>query len=481
MLHSEPPQHDLLPTVVALRGQYRRLAAALPWLDACRCEEDPPAFGAYADDLHLPAAPRVRAALDPLPAPGRLAVYEPLLSPPLAELAPVCAARGVPLVVRHTDVPPEAAGALAAAHTGLDLVVESGSVKLLYYLDALEQQLLAHERLYLCTYNLCNWQGLERLCGAGLGRRLLFGTHAPRYSAAVARGPIVMSSLPWEQRCDLAGNNLRRLLGLPPASVPAPPAWQPPEPFIIDSHGHNGPVGRFHTPDEQFAPSDWLQALDDCGLQRLYLTPTAAIADPEANARAAAAGLLAAAPDRFRYYTVFHPAAPRDLAPELGDPLCAGIKIHPVEHRAAADDPAYAAAFAQAQAAGCPLLTHSWEASPTNPVQHLSLPQRFESHLRQYPETRLILGHAGGRPSTAETVVELCGRYRAVYVDLAGDYFDSGLVAMLCARLGAERVLFASDVNWFDPRCMLAAVLEAGISDAEALQSLRATALELFG
>ena len=91
-----------------------------------------------------------------------------------------------------------------------------------------------------------------------------------------------------------------------------------------------------------------------------------------------------------------------------------------------------------------------------------------------------MLGHAGGRPSTIDSVADLCARYPGVCVDIAGDYFDSGLVEMLCARIGPDRVLFASDVNWIDPRANLAAVLASRLPDEDALRVLRTNALRVF-
>ena len=476
---------EALQRVRTLREAYGTLLAALPWLDVCRAEDDPPAFPAYATDLRLPAVERVLAGTAALRSPEPvLAVYEPAQSGSLETVAAECARARVPLVVRHTDVDLPSLGELAAAYPDLPLVIESGPLKLLYHLAILESLLQAHPNLWLCTYNLCNWLGLERLCAAGVGDRLLFGTHAPHYDAHVSAAPVALAHLPWEQRGDLAGNNARRLLGLPEVPAPQPSAatCALPGAFIIDSHGHNGPTGRFPTPDEHFAPADWLRFMDSCAIERLYLTPAAAMDDPGCSSLQVAGDFLEAAPDRFRCYAVFHPGGDVErLRVQLDHPLCLGLKLHPSMHGVPADDSAYRPAFELAVRAGKPLLTHSWENSATNPVQHLSHPARFEAHLRACPGARLVLGHAGGRPTTAPTVIDLCTRYLGVCVDLSGDYFDSGLVEMLCARIGPDRVLFGSDMNWIDPRCLLGAVLGSRLSDAEVLGCLRGNASALHG
>jgi predicted TIM-barrel fold metal-dependent hydrolase len=480
---------EALRRVRALREAYRRLSSALPWLDAARWDGDPPAFAGYARDVGLPSVRRTRAneALPSEAHPGPvLAVYDPAASPPLSPGEPLWAALAdhrTPLVVLHTDADLADIADFAAAHPALPAIIESGPLKLLYHFAQLQDLLTAHRNLYLCTYNLCNWLALERLYVAGLGDRLLFGTHAPRYNAHCAMGPIALADLPWETKCDLAGNNLRRLLGVPLVTA-SEPSVEPVAPFIIDAHTHSGPNGRFPVPDEDFEPADWLRFMDRRAVERLCLVPMESLHDPEAGPGSLTAGLRAGAGGRISYLEVFHPqAGPEHLLrieASLRDPDCVGVKLHPSFHEVSADDERYEPVYELAERLGVPLLTHSWDVSATNPRQELSHPDRFRPHLRLHPRTRLVLGHAGGRPGALEAVVGLCRDFAGVSVDLAGDYFDSGLVECLVTRLGADRVLYGSDMNWLDPRANLAAVLAADISDEDALAILRVNAARMY-
>ncbi len=79
-----------------------------------------------------------------------------------------------------------------------------------------------------------------------------------------------------------------------------------------------------------------------------------------------------------------------------------------------------------------------------------------------------------------EAVVALCREFSGVCVDLAGDYYDNGLIECLVARLGAERVLLGSDVNWIDVRANLAPVLAAAISDCDVAAIIRHNALRVY-
>jgi uncharacterized protein len=485
---------DYLGAVRQLRQDYRRVVAGLPWLDMSVWAHEPPVFPHHADGQEL-ATVAARVATRALSGElgglrascnGLVLWFSPDESGSLDEISclfPEMSREHVPLVVLHTDVDFEQVAEVASAWPELSIVIESGPLKILYYLEQVETLLAAHNNTFLCTYNFCNWLGLERLCTKGFGKRLLFGTHSPRYNPHAAMGPIAMARLTWSQKRDIAGNNLRRLLGMA-ETVDAEYNFAPPKSFMVDAHTHHGPPGRFPVPDEHFSPADWLDFMDFCGLEQIYLCPIEALYEPATSARELVADFRSAAPQRFFFFEAFDPRRGAQdmerLRISLDDPGCIGIKIHPSIHEVAADDASYAAVYELAAVRGVPILTHSWDISPTNPVQHLSHPDRFRPHLQRYPGVRLVLGHAGGRPGAMEAVVGLCREFPRVVVDLAGDYYDSGLIEFLVEQIGAERILFGSDMNWIDPRANLAPVLAADISDQVVLQILRTNAMRVY-
>jgi len=296
-------------------------------------------------------------------------------------------------------------------------------------------------------------------------------------------GPIALAQLSWAEKCNMAGNNLRRLLGLPEINTQEY-RLAPLDLFIVDAHTHNGSPDRFPVPDQEFTPRDWLDFMDFCGIERICLCPYEAIVNVEKSARELAEVFVKSAPGRFSYLEVFHPGQSSEhcqrLERALSEPGCVGIKIHPSLHEVEADDEAYAPAYEIAARHGVPLLTHSWDVSATNPVQYMSHPARFRRHLRNHPNVQLVLGHAGGRPGAMEAVVKLCREFPRVMVDLAGDYYDIGMIEHLVDHAGADRVIFASDMNWIDPRCNLGPVLAAQLPDETLLQILRTNALTAY-
>lgn len=484
-----------LQIVANWRADYRRLVQELPWLDMSVWPDELSAFAEYAPAHDLPgvtalaAEPSLVGHLGSLQAAhdGLLLRFDPARSGSLdapGQLYEQMIRHRVPLVVLHTDVPMRQIAVLAQGWPDLPIIVESGPLKLLYHITELEGLLSAHSNMYLCTYNLCNWLGLERLCERGFGGRLLFGTHQPRYSPHAAMAPIAMGRFDWRRKCDLAGNNLRRLLDMPEVH-PTECALRPVAPFVVDAHTHSGPPERFPVPDEQFGPGEWLDFMDLCGLEHLCMCPYQALVEPGVSAQELMHGFRVCAPERFSYFEVFDPrdveGSLRQVRSALDDPGCIGIKIHPSMHEVEADADAYSAVYELAGREQVPILTHSWEVSATNPVQHLSYPSRFAGHLREHPEVTLVLGHAGGRPGAIDAVVQLCTQFPKVSVDLSGDYYDAGLVECLSQHVGAERVIFASDMNWIDPRCNLGPVLASSLPDHLVLDVLRDNAVRTYG
>ncbi len=486
---------DYLESVRQLRRAYEAVYAALPWLDMAVWDDDPPAFPEYARAYDLPAIkaadaqPGMVGALPELRAEGyQLLRYQPELSGTLPALHPLLAQMArekMPLVLLHTDVEFDEMARLSGQYPQLPLIVESGPVKILYFLAHLEELMGRHENVYLCTYNFCNWLGHERLCAKGFGKRMLFGSHRPRYNPHAAMGPIAMGRLTWEQKCDLAGNNLRRLLGMPVIQAPEV-EFVAPLAFIVDAHTHSGPPGRFPVPDEavSFTVHDWLEFMDWCAIERINICAYESLMDAQISPEQYSRSLRAAAGGRILYYAVFFPnRGPEHLAriqAYLDDPECAGIKIHPSWHEVEGDDEAYGALYELAERRGATILTHSWDVSPTNPVQYVSHPDRFRPHLAAHPQVKFVLAHAGGRPGSAEAVVRLCAQFPQVNVDIAGDYYDNGLIEFLVDKIGESRILFGSDMNWIDPRANLAPVLAADLSDEVVLEILRTNALSTY-
>ena len=64
--------------------------------------------------------------------------------------------------------------------------------------------------------------------------------------------------------------------------------------------------------------------------------------------------------------------------------------------------------------------------------------------------------------------------------DLSGDLFFNGHVRHAVREIGADRLIYGTDMYWIDPRCTLGMLLEQPISDADMLKILRTNAEKFY-
>jgi uncharacterized protein len=255
------------------------------------------------------------------------------------------------------------------------------------------------------------------------------------------------------------------------------------EPFIVDAHAHIGSPGTFFAP--KTGPEHLLALMDRLSI-RLAVIACDHVMLYE-GAGASYASLREAheqSEGRLLYLGIFDPRAADASLAALEEaaqrPGFVGLKIHPSLHRTWADDPVYRRAWQFAADRELPILTHSWSVSDTNPAQAYSTPERFEGHVRSFPQVRLVLGHAGGRGAGRREAVRMVNQYPNVFLDIAGDVFCNRLIETLVESVPPNRILFGSDFPWIDPRANLTRVLLAEVDDNLKSMILSENALAVY-
>jgi hypothetical protein len=112
-------------------------------------------------------------------------------------------------------------------------------------------------------------------------------------------------------------------------------------------------------------------------------------------------------------------------------------------------DPAVRPTIEKSIDAGIPILEHA--GYPTTPDRWVDQPN--VSHAgdlveaaRAYPEAMLIEGHIGGGGDW-EWAIKQLRRAPSVYLDTSGSVIDEGMVEMAARELGADRLLFGTDMT----------------------------------
>ena len=444
----------MLNALKEFRARYLEMRKALPFLDC------------YVSDL--PCEWDLEPEKDPLPS------------------VKLSFETGNPRLVMQTEHSFAEIEEMARKEPEINFILASGNKKMLYHIEELTRLIRTYPNIYLATGNVCNVYALEDLVRAGCKDKLLYGTMAPYLDPGQALGPVILGRFDWETRCAIAGNNLRRLLGEKPVLPAELPEIKIPA-LIIDAHGHTtnpeSPT-RFPAPDSAPVWAQWQPKMEFFGLTDFFVTPGETIADVAVFPGHSISDFCRSTGGRIRYFEGFDPrnveASLKALEKSLPDPMCIGIKIHPPEHRTDADVPEYDQVFQMAAKYNKPIMTHSWGLSDYNPNQRHATPDRFECWLKKYPGVSFVFGHTGGRPNGFIQAVGLFKKYPQCMGDLAGDLFNNQFLLHAVKEIGADRLMFGSDMYWIDPRCMLGMVLELDISTEDMLKILRGNAEKFY-
>ncbi|MBC7758910.1 MAG: amidohydrolase family protein [Phormidesmis sp. FL-bin-119] len=83
---------------------------------------------------------------------------------------------------------------------------------------------------------------------------------------------------------------------------------------------------------------------------------------------------------------------------------------------------------------------------PTNPPNS-SVPEDFVDIAKRYPEAMIICGHIGGGGNW-EYMCRVLQQAPTIFLDTSGSVSDEGMIDMAVEYLGADRLLFATDMNY---------------------------------
>lgn len=109
-----------------------------------------------------------------------------------------------------------------------------------------------------------------------------------------------------------------------------------------------------------------------------------------------------------------------------------------------------------------PILIHSWRKT-VGQLAYETMPEHVADLARRYPEAKIIMAHMGGQVESAMNAIE---PYNNVYTDTSGTPIGGHEVMLSVERLGAERVIFGSDL----PACLasnIGKIVGAGLSDEQ--------------
>ena len=247
---------------------------------------------------------------------------------------------------------------------------------------------------------------------------------------------------------------------------------------VIDFHCHVGSWGRFWMDDDIKL---FLRALDRAGIDRACIN---CIFQGEARrGNDLVAEFVRKAPDRFIPVAFVTPHYPDEMVPELErcfDQLGARyIKIYPHYVRVSQEDPMYYPIFEFASDRNLAVMSHAWHYFDPESV---SIVKRYETLSTRFPGVHWVIAHGGSGwhgPTFGRRVVEAAHELPEIYLETCGRT-RSGDIDYVVDRVGADRVLFGSDLPLLNGAQQIAKIVIADISAEEKQKILGLNAKRLL-
>ena len=228
---------------------------------------------------------------------------------------------------------------------------------------------------------------------------------------------------------------------------------------IYDMHGHMGRhYGIFMARSD---PASMVRHMKRIGVRRFCFSHHEALMGTESNRHTAE--ICREYPDILRMYVGINPNFPERMRQDLRcfdqwQPCAIGLKFLPDYHKVALTDPAYEYALDFASERGLPILMHTWSHSPYDGGEvTLEL-------VTKWPKVKFFAGHSicGAWDYAQRCVKESAGN---VWLELTAIPGECGLIEKLVGMVGSERLLYGTDMPWFDEYQAVGGVISADISE----------------
>jgi predicted TIM-barrel fold metal-dependent hydrolase len=225
--------------------------------------------------------------------------------------------------------------------------------------------------------------------------------------------------------------------------------------MIIDSHAHVDRVGWYDPPETIIG------LMDEAGIDKSIIMTYGDAPDVK-GAMEYIAESVEKYPDRLIGYARMNPQrgkeAHRLFRKAMEEYGFKGLELHPVGNLRHPAGPESIEIIQLAAQYGAPVLFHCGD-------EELTLPLQIAQAAEACPNATIILGHSGGYFHWKDAI-RAAERYSNIFLDTSALPYPI-VLAQAVERVGASRVLFASDGPGCDPRIEVHKVRLAGLAAEE--------------
>ena len=243
---------------------------------------------------------------------------------------------------------------------------------------------------------------------------------------------------------------------------------------VIDMHGHMGAFRGIYFPR---ADADaMVHTMDECGVRMLVFCHHDALFCPDLG-NAVSAAAVRRHPQRLRAYLGVVPHYPDLLARDLAEfdrqrDVFVGLKILAGYHQVPWDAPAYERAWRFADERKLLVLAHTWGGSQYDG------PAQVRKLAAQYPHVQLLCGHS--LFGAWDEAIALAREFANVHLELTAVLTVRGPLERFVAAGLSRKLLFGTDLPWFDPHQGIGAILSAEIAEEDRHEILHRNAERLL-
>lgn len=149
-----------------------------------------------------------------------------------------------------------------------------------------------------------------------------------------------------------------------------------------------------------------------------------------------------------------------------------GLKIHVMFQNIAIDSELFDEGYSYADKIGLPILIHTWTKGEVLQAVNVA---------KNYKNTKVIIAHSAFTDDEARNeTVNAVKTYDNVYADTTVSTSYDGSVEWVVNKMGSDKLLYGSDMNFFDSRQVFGRVMLAKIHDSDREKIFGLNAKQLF-
>ena len=244
---------------------------------------------------------------------------------------------------------------------------------------------------------------------------------------------------------------------------------------IVDFHNHAGTGGRYGLYGD---PERFIRIMDTAGIDRACIN-CIWFGDAR-HGNDLVASFVSQYPDRFVGVGFVTPHYPEEAIRELErcfDTLdMKYLKIYPDYLGRPQDDPGYFPIYEWCNDRAIAVMSHAHYVFDKETV---TVPARYAALTERYPRIKWVLAHAGAGGNWG--AVEAARTLPNVYLETATAVGAHDLLESVVEAVGADRVLYGSDMPIFDARTQVGRIATADISEEDKRKILGLNAIKLLG